>query len=235
MSIRHPFLPDKSLDGLFHILEDVPGDAAGGAAQRGQGLRGIELHHKDEVLGIVMGFRVTAAPLQKHEANAVFQRSPEPVFGGLAVQLLQEASCFCFCQFCQTAGEPFSDLRLCGQFENCGQLRVRGFQTVKLRQLTAQLLLHPGLYLPDGSLMPLPAVGVGDIEDIAQLVVARIIHQKGDALAASVDPPPELVPHAHLRTGGGIRPLGVDEELIPEAVFMIPGGGGEEVHVGLAA
>ena len=29
--------------------------------------------------------------------------------------------------------------------------------------------------------------------------------------------PPELVPHAHLRTGGGIRPLGVDEELIPEA------------------
>ena len=83
--------------------------------------------------------------------------------------------------------------------------------------------------------MPLPAVGVRNIEDIAQLVVARTIHQKGDALAASVDPPPELVPHAHLRTGGGIRPLGVDEELIPEAVFMIPGGGGEEVHVGLAA
>jgi hypothetical protein len=63
-SIRHPFLPDKSLDGLFHILEDVPGDAAGGAAQHRQSLRGIELHHKDEVLGVVMGFGITAAPLQ---------------------------------------------------------------------------------------------------------------------------------------------------------------------------
>jgi hypothetical protein len=115
-SIRHPFLPDKSLDGLFHILEDIPGDTAGGAAQHGQSLRGIELHYKDEVLGIVMGFRVTAAPLQKHEANTVFQSGPEPVFGGLAIQLLQEAAGLGFCQLFQTAVKSFPDLRLCGQF-----------------------------------------------------------------------------------------------------------------------
>ena len=73
--------------------------------------------------------------------------------------------------------------------------------------------------------------GIGNIEYISEFgLVAAGIH-KGDALAATVDPTPELVPHAHLCAGGGIRPLGVDEELIPEAVFMIPGGGGEEVHV----
>ena len=61
-----------------------------------------------------MGFGLTAAPLQKHEAHTVFQSGPEPVFGGLAVQLLQEAAGLGFFQLCQTAGEPFLHQPLSG-------------------------------------------------------------------------------------------------------------------------
>ena len=114
MGFLHSFLPEKSLDGLLHILEDLPGNAAGGAAQHGQGLRGIELHHEDEVLGGVMSLGIAAAPLQKHEAHTVFQSGPEPVFGGLTVQLLQEAAVFGFFQLRQTAGEPFLHQPLSG-------------------------------------------------------------------------------------------------------------------------
>ena len=63
--------------------------------------------------------------------------------------------------------------------------------------------------------------GVGDVKDIPQPgPVPGIVHQ-GDALGAAPDIAAHLViPQVILRTGGSVRALGVDHQLVMEGVFV---------------
>ena len=71
--------------------------------------------------------------------------------------------------------------------------------------------------------------GVGDIKDIAQAgTVPGIVHQ-GDAFGAAPDIPAHFfIPQVIFRTGGGVRALGVDQQLFVVGVLIKPGCRGQK-------
>ncbi len=98
--------------------------------------------------------------------------------------------------------------------------------------------LQHGRHRPDVLFLQLPqpggtgmftGAGVGNIKHIAQPgSVAGIIHQ-GNTLGATTHIPAHLVvPQAILSTGGGIRALGVDQQLFVEWIFIKAGGSSEK-------
>ena len=80
----------------------------------------------------------------------------------------------------------------------------------------------PFLHLPEPGCAGVRAgSGVGDVKDIPQPgPVPGIVHQ-GDALGTAPDIAAHLVvPQVILRTGGSVRALGVDHQLVMEGVFL---------------
>ncbi|MDD3228239.1 MAG: hypothetical protein PHE09_03380 [Oscillospiraceae bacterium] len=75
----------------------------------------------------------------------------------------------------------------------------------------------------------LPASGVRNIKHIAQAGVVSVGVYKGNAGAAAPDIAPHaLVPKVVFRTGGGLRALGVNHELLVVRVLVEPRGGGQK-------
>ena len=71
-------------------------------------------------------------------------------------------------------------------------------------------------------------MGIGHIEIELQTVLT-VITKYGDALGPAIDPASKLtVPALHLKDCGGIRPLGVDQNLIIEGAFVIVAGRAEK-------
>ncbi|NCE65845.1 hypothetical protein D1159_14985 [Pseudoflavonifractor sp. 524-17] len=76
---------------------------------------------------------------------------------------------------------------------------------------------------------PLHRTGVRHIKDIFQAgPSAAALFDEGNPSGPRLDPPPHgLVPQLHTGTGGSVRPLGVDQELVVKGIFVEPGGGGQ--------
>ena len=74
-----------------------------------------------------------------------------------------------------------------------------------------------------------PGAGIRNIKHIAQpLAVAAGIDER-DALGTAPHIPAHcIVPDVELRTGGGVRALGMDHDLLVIRVFVQPRRGGEE-------
>lgn len=63
--------------------------------------------------------------------------------------------------------------------------------------------------------------GILHIKDIFQARPAAVLADQGNALGERLYPPPHgPVPQLHTGTGGGVRALGVNEELVIEGVFL---------------
>ena len=74
-----------------------------------------------------------------------------------------------------------------------------------------------------------PGAGVRNIKHIAQsLAVAAGIDERDALGTAPHIPAHRIVPDVELRTGGGIRALGMDHDLLVIRVFVQPRRGGEE-------
>ena len=74
-----------------------------------------------------------------------------------------------------------------------------------------------------------PGAGVRNIKHIAQsLAVAAGIDERDALGTAPHIPAHRIVPNVELRTGGGIRALGMDHDLFVIRVFVQPRRGGEE-------
>ncbi|HCG65459.1 MAG TPA: hypothetical protein DEW37_02330 [Oscillibacter sp.] len=78
-------------------------------------------------------------------------------------------------------------------------------------------------------------MGVRNIKIELQAVLT-VIAKYGDALGPTVDPAAKLtVPALHLKDCGGIRALGVDQNLIIEGAFVIVAGRAEKARPALIA
>ena len=71
-----------------------------------------------------------------------------------------------------------------------------------------------------------PGAGVGDVKDIPQRRAASAVVHKGNSPRTAFDVPPHAaVPEIICCAGRGVRPLGVDHELIQVRILIEPGGG----------
>jgi len=198
--------------------------------QNGDRLRGVEITDPGKILWGEIGSGFIAAPDKEHKGHAAFQRFLQPDLGIQRVQFLQKT--------------PRRDL---GQFskiicdvilrQNTGCFQQAGGKVCRSCCLEAvfQALHHGGfishLHPPDGDSMPGAAVGVAHVEHIPQLVGGIGIHQKGNPPGSPIHPPPPAVPKADFGAGGGIRPLGENQQLVPKAVLEVVGGGGEKGQI----
>ena len=74
-----------------------------------------------------------------------------------------------------------------------------------------------------------PGTGVRNIKHIAQSLAVAAGIDKRDALGTAPHiPAHRIVPDVELRTGGGVRALGMDHDLLVIRVFVQPRRGGEE-------
>ncbi len=109
----------------------------------------------------------------------------------------------------------------------------------QLHQLSADVAILGGTVLPlqcfhYGGVMILPhfpqvgrfctfhRAGVRHVKDIFQRgSVPLVLADEGDALGTGLHPPPHgSVPQLHAGAGGGLRALGVDQELVIERIFV---------------
>ena len=97
---------------------------------------------------------------------------------------------------------------LIGLLQRCGHCRqVRFFQRPQ----------------PGRTALP-PGAGVGDVKDIPQRRAVSAVVHKGNSPRPAFDVPPHaVVPEVIRRTGCGVRPLGVDHELIQVWILIEPG------------
>ena len=71
--------------------------------------------------------------------------------------------------------------------------------------------------------------GVGNIKDITQArSVPGIVHQSDSLGAAPYIPAHLFIPQIVLRTGGGVRSLGIDHQLLVERVLVKAGSSSEK-------
>ena len=115
-----------------------------------------------------------------------------------------------------------------------GVLKLRG-QPFALR---AEVLPKPELHLSDVAVVNRPEpqrarisprARVRDIENIPQPRRAARRVQERDALGPAPHIPPHpLRPHVVIRAGRSLRPLGVNEHLVGEAVFVVARHGAEK-------
>ena len=78
-------------------------------------------------------------------------------------------------------------------------------------------------------------MGIGNIKIELQAVLT-VIAKYGDALGPTIDPAAKLtVPALHLKDRGGVRALGVDQNLIIKGAFVVIAGGAEKAGPALIA
>lgn len=77
----------------------------------------------------------------------------------------------------------------------------------------------------------LPAAGVGNVEYILDLRPVSGGVQQRNAMAAAFDIAAHGVePEIIVCAGCGVRPLGIDQQLLMEGIFVKPGGGFEKAR-----
>ena len=78
-------------------------------------------------------------------------------------------------------------------------------------------------------------MGIGNIKIELQAVLP-VIAKYGDALGPAVDPAAKLtVPSLHLKDCGGVRALGIDQNLIIKGAFVVIAGRAEKARPALIA
>ena len=167
---------------------------------------GGKLRNAPKIFILQVTGRVQAAAFEKSILDAGGQKVLESYFQIEVVQLLQKTA-----------------RRIAGQI---------------IQMLPVDLVDSGAVFLPqrlhDGSVMFLPQLpqygrfaspdrtGIRHIKDVLQPgPAAAVLADEGDSYRPGPDPPPHpLIPQLHTGAGRGIRPLGVDQQLVIEWVFM---------------
>ena len=174
---------------------------------------------------------VNAAPGQHHKGHAVLQQVVEAAFGIKVVQFVQHTAASDRTQVSVVIAKIvlYNNFRRFQQAS--GEVRLVGKLTIAVLQRFNYRTLILRLHLPDGDNTSRAAVSVGHIKNVPQTVAPVSIHQQRDPRSTPVYPPAILVPEVDLGTGGSIRILGEDQELVTEIVLEVMGGGGQERHI----
>ena len=101
-----------------------------------------------------------------------------------------------------------------------------------VRQGLHHRFLVPELHLPELDGAARVAVGVRQVEHIAEPVAGGAHIQEGDAPGALVDPAAQTVPYVDSGAGNGVRLLLEDQKLLLEVVLIVAGSRPKEGKIG---
>lgn len=192
---------------------------------------GVEVYYMGEVIWQKMLIRIVTAPLDRYESDTVFYGRSEPDLQIQIVQFLQKAAGSHQFQIPEVVGKIICNGQFGGFYQGLRHIQVLNFFAIAVTQGFYYGIFIPLLHLPEGDVAVEPAVGICQIEHIAQFIGGIGVHQKGDALGTTVDPSAQFVPGFDIRTGDCPRLLDVDQNLILKAVFVGVRCGGKECHV----
>ena len=226
--------------GLYDCAADLPQphlrDVAGGDAQGVDGGRRVEFVDMGKFVSGDMIVRPQAQPGHQHIGHADLQRIPVERLQIEVVQFLQQAVLPALPQVLQVVREVVRHGVMTGGTHSVRKIFFFGQVAEGGLQRFDDLRLKGRVHRPDGQWTGKAGrMGVRHIEIELQTVLA-VITKYGDALGPAIHPAAKpLVPPFHFKDCGGVRALGVDQNLIIEGAFVIVAGGAEKARPALIA
>ncbi|RKJ77925.1 hypothetical protein D7X33_10900 [Butyricicoccus sp. 1XD8-22] len=218
--------PVIGLDGAPDFFQKVQGDFAGGAAQMVKDGGGGELNNARKVLIFQIVAGVQAAASQEGVLDAGGQKVFIAHFQIEVIQFLQKAVPYVIAQVLQVVPVNLAHgaFRLLHERPaNVTFLRGSILPFQRLRNSAGFFCRH---FPQVGYFRPTNGPGVRYVIDIPQFGLApRVFCNQGNPRGPGLDPAAHgIVPQLHLRTGGSVRALRVDQQLLIKTVFIEPGG-----------
>ena len=216
--------PGGGLDGSLDLPQHLAAAFCDCCAQDVRGCRGAEGIDRLEIIPVKPSFRVDAAPGQKQPGDADGSRGLEfhlqvkiiiPFQQGTVNDVADVLGVVVPVVLHQFAGEVCKLL---------GEVRVA--DPVGFRQHRGHRFPEAVIHLPEVRVQGVSAgAGVRHVKDIPQVRGAAAVIQQGDALRAAPDKPVHpVIPDIVLSAGGGVRALGVNQQLVGIGVLVQPSG-----------
>ena len=226
-----PFLVGFALcisDGDADLPQHLLVNLADCCSQRPDGGRGVKIKDRHEIFVVEVAFRFQ---------STAGHQSVSDTDGGCCLELYSDVKLIIFLQkgTVNDIEEVLLMLRPVFLSQFSGYLRELSGKVITGNIIGAfQHDLHgiqmALLQLPQpGSAGMFTGSGVGNIKNIAQAgPVPGIVHQSNSLGAAPYIPAHLFIPQIVLCTGGGVRTLGVDHQLLMERVLVKAGSSGEK-------
>ena len=216
--------PGGCLDGPFDLPQHLAAALCDCCAQDVCRCRGAEGIDCLEIIPVKPSFRVDAAPGQKQPGDT---NGPRGFEFHLQVKII--------IPFQKGTVNDVADVLgvvvpvVLNQFarEVCQLLgEVRVADPVGFRQHLGNRFPEGKIHLPEVRVQGVSAgASVRHIKDIPQVRGAAAVIQQGDALRAAPDKPVHpVIPDIVLSAGGGVRALGVNQQLVGIGVLIQPSG-----------
>ena len=219
-------LPVILPDGGSNLHQGLHGNRAGSIAQVMQDGGGGKFRNTRKIFGVQIVHGVQAAAGQEGVLDAGGHKAAEAHLQIQFVQFLQKTVLRIIGQIAQTVAVDLIHSSA-GQFHDLVPYLPVGGGAIPLFQGSEDggvvFLPHlPQVWLP----RPAHRAGVRIVVDILQTGLAPpVLSDDCDALGTGLDPAAHgAVPQFHAGAGGGVRALGVDQELFIKRVLIEPGG-----------
>ena len=226
--------------GLHDCAADLPQphlrDVAGGDAQGVDCGWCVEFINVGKLIGRKIIVCSQAQPGHQHIGHADLQRIPVERLQIEVIQFLQQAVLPALPQILQVVCDVICHGVVAGGAHGVRKIFFFGQVAKGGLQRFNDLRLKGRVHRPDGQRTGKAGrMGVRNIKIESQAVLT-VITKYSDALGSTVDPAAKLtVPALHLKDCGGIRALGVNQNLIIEGAFVIVAGRAEKARPALIA
>lgn len=209
------------LDGYLDLPQDLFAALTDGRPQLCHCVQGVEVEHTQKVLVLKMGFRLQTAAGHKHIGGADGSRLPELHSDVDAIIPLQETTVNDTGQLTSMFRPVVPRQHRGDLLQLVGKAALTGNTKTLLQGIGYGLLMFRAVLPQPGTAGIFPLAGVRYIKHIADTVLLPAGVHQGDTLGPPHDIPAHLlIPEVVIGAGGGIRPLGVNEQLVTERVFI---------------
>ena len=215
--------------GLHDCAADLPQphlrDVAGGDAQGVDGGGRVEFVHMGELIGRKILVCRQAEAGHQHICHTDLQRVPVENLKVQIVQLLQQAVLPALPQVLQVIRDVVRYGVVAGGAHRVRQIFFFGQVAEGSFQCFNDSRFKVGLHCPDGQRTGKPGfVRIRHIEVELQQMLS-IVTEHGNAFRTAIDPAAKLtVPSLHLKDCGGVRALGIDQDLLIKRTFVVIAG-----------
>ena len=200
-------------------------DVAGGDAQGVDGGGRVEFVHMGKFVSGEIIVRPQAQPGHQHICHADLQRVPVERLQIEVIQFLQQAVLPTLPQVLQVIRDVVRYGVVAGGAHRIRQIFFFGQVAEGSFQCFNDSRFKVGLHCPDGQRTGKPGfVRIRHIEVELQQMLS-IVTEHGNAFRTAIDPAAKLtVPSLHLKDCGGVRALGIDQDLLIKRAFVVIAG-----------
>ena len=213
------------------VHEDDLGEVTHGVAQHREGAQPVEELDAPEVALAEITFRVQPAAPRHLIEDGILEDGAEGFPPRLLRQRRQQRAVHLLFDAVHRVLQVFLRYLFSHIFQRQHDGADIG-QVVGSRQVSEEPIPVAVIQPPDvGIGRAAHGMGVRDVKDIAQPLWLGGVVDEGDALRAAIHPPSDLlIPRIQRGAGRGFRPLGVNQQLLQEAVAVHPRSDVHEAH-----